>query len=426
MQDPKGEKGALEGAEEKFLVSTSPHIRSDESIPKVMWTVVGALVPVAIAGCYFFGWKAAGIILGSVAVAVATEAAILAFRRKPLSQALDGSAVVTGLLFAMVISSNVPWYVVVVGAFFAIAAAKHLFGGLGFNIWNPALAGRAFVLAAWSLAMTAGWATPLSVDAVSKATPLNALKMPVEGIEYSVGDLFFGNVPGSLGETSALLLLIGGIFLIARKYVDWRVPVSFVVTAVVLCMVIPYKQKEPFLGLQAADAAGGAKVAGVLDNTAAARAGVQENDIIIELDGVKIKDRGGLRKEVGKLLYGQKAKLKVRRAGGEVELEIVSAGGQVEWYAGYSFFEELAFWLFSGGLILGAFFMATDMVTSPMTRKGGIIFGVGCGVLTAVIRKLGGYPEGVCYSILIMNTAVPLIDRFTVPKKFGLVQSQKA
>lgn len=391
-----------------------------------MWTVVLALAPAAVVGCWFFGGSAIAIILGSIAVCVGTEALILALRRKPVIQALDGSAVVTGLLFAMVISSNVSWYLVVIGAFFSIAAAKHLFGGLGCNIWNPALAGRAFVLAAWSLQMTAGWATPRSVDVVSAATPLNALKMSVTGAqEYSVWDLFMGNVPGSLGETSALLLLIGGLFLIVRKYVDWRVPVSFIVTAVVLCMVIPYKAKEPFLGLQVADSAGGAKVTGVLDGTAAAKAGVKKDDVVTEFDGVEIKNSQNLRREVGKLLYGQKLKLKVRREDKEVELEVVSATGLVPWYARYSFFERLAFWTLSGGLVLGAFFMATDMVTSPMTAKGAIIFGVGAGVLTAVIRKLGGYPEGVCYSILIMNTAVPLIDRFTVPKKFGLVKSQK-
>ena len=332
--------------EERLLVSTSPHVRGDESIQKIMWTVVIALAPAAIAGCWFFGGRAIGIILGSIAVAVATEAAILALRKKPVNQALDGSAVVTGLLFAMVISSNASWYVVVIGAFFSIAAAKHLFGGLGYNIWNPALAGRAFVLAAWSLQMTAGWADPLQADVISKATPLNAVKMPVTGAgPFSIGDLFFGNIPGSLGETSALLLLIGGLLLIARKYIDWRVPVSFIVTTVVLCMILPFKGAD---------------------------------------------------------------------------------SGQIGWYQKYSFFEQIAFWTFSGGLMLGAFFMATDMVTSPITKKGALIFGVGCGILTAVIRKLGGYPEGVCYSILIMNTAVPLIDRFTLPKKFGLVQQQKA
>lgn len=335
--------------EERFLVSTSPHIRSDESIGRIMWTVVLALTPAAIAGCYFFGWPALAVILGSVAVAVGTEAAILAFRKKPLRQALDGSAVVTGLLFAMVISSQVPWYLVVIGAFFAIAAAKHLFGGLGYNIWNPALAGRAFVLLAWSGAMTGVWAEPRTftgaVDVMTKATALNALKLPVpDARAFAIGDLFFGNVPGCLGETSALLLLIGGLFLIVRKYVDWRVPVTFIATTVLLCLVIPYKN-----------------------------------------DGA----------------------------------------GELAWYANINLLEKMAFWTFSGGLMLGAFFMATDMVTSPMTKTGGVIFGVGCGILTAVIRKLGGYPEGVCYSILIMNTAVPLIDRFTMPKKFGCPEPAK-
>jgi len=194
--------------------------------------------------------------------------------------------------------------------------------------------------------MTSGWAEPRAVDAQTAATALNTVKMSIaEAGPFTIGDLFFGNVPGCIGETSALLLIIGGLFLIVRKYVNWRLPLSFIATAVILCMVIPYKS---------------------------------------------------------------------------------AAAGGVAWYQEYGFFERLAFWTFGGGLMLGAFFMATDMVTSPITSKGQVIFAVGCGVLTAVIRKLGGYPEGVCYAILIMNTAVPLIDRFTVPRKFGLVQPTKA
>jgi electron transport complex protein RnfD len=335
---------------ERLIVSTSPHIRSDESVPKIMWTVVISLIPAAAAGCYFFGTRSDGtyslrpifVLLGSVAVAVTTEAVILFFRGKGARNALDGSAVITGMLFAMVCSSGIPWYIVVLGSFFSIAVAKQMFGGLGFNIWNPALIGRAFALMAWGVEMGKRWPVPLRADALSGATPLDVLKTQDPSVApYSVWNLFTGNVPGCLGETSALLLLIGGFFLIARKYVDWRVPLSFIVTAVILCLVIPFKKEMT-----------------------------------------------------------------------------------LSWFNDLSIFEKAGYYAFSGGLFLGAFFMATDMVTSPMTKKGALIFGIGCGVLTALIRKLGGYPEGVCYSILLMNTVTPIIDRWTKPKKFGEVKPQ--
>lgn len=335
---------------ERLIVSTSPHIRSDESVPKIMRTVVISLIPAAAAGCYFFGIRSDGtyslrpifVLLGSIAVAVATEAIILFLRRKGARNALDGSAVITGMLFAMVCSSNIPWYIVVLGSLFSIAVGKQMFGGLGYNIWNPALIGRAFALMAWGVEMGKNWPVPLKADALSGATPLDVLKTqdPLAA-HYSVGSLFIGNHPGSLGETSALLLLIGGIFLIARKYIDWRVPLSYIVTAVILCLVIPFKK--------------------------------------------------------------------------EVTLP---------WFNDLSLLEKAGYYAFSGGLFLGAFFMATDMVTSPITKKGALIFGIGCGVLTALIRKLGGYPEGVCYSILLMNTITPIIDRWTKPKTFGTSKPQ--
>jgi electron transport complex protein RnfD len=337
---------------EKLIVSTSPHIRSDESVPRIMWTVVISLIPAAAVGCYFFGMRGDGtfsfrpvfVLLGSIAVAVATEAIILGLRGKGARNALDGSAVITGMLFAMVCSSNIPWYVVVLGSFFSIAVAKQMFGGLGYNIWNPALIGRAFALMAWGVEMGKRWPVPMHADALSGATPLDVLKTQDPLVApYSVWNLFIGRVPGCLGETSALLLLVGGIFLIARKYVDWRIPLSYIVTAVILCLVIPFKKEM-----------------------------------------------------------------------------------NLSWFNNLSIFEKAGYYAFSGGLFLGAFFMATDMVTSPMTKKGALIFGIGCGALTALIRKLGGYPEGVCYSILLMNTATPIIDRWTKPKKFGEVRQQPA
>jgi len=344
--------------ERKFSVSSSPHIRHEETVPKIMWTVFAVLALITVfGGLRVFCRDAAGnfypwpifVVVISVATAIGVEALILAIRKKPVKRALDGSAAVTGILFAMVISPAVPWYVVFFGALVAVAVGKQLFGGLGYNIWNPALVGRAFALMAWSAPMTRYWpdifagtpypATDATItNALSAATPLTAAKMG-KPAAVSISDLFWGNVSGSLGETCAFLLLVGGIVMIILKYIDWRVPVVYIATAVILCMLIPY--------------GGNAKPA--------------------------------------------------------------------EWIKNMPWYEEMAFWAFSGGLFLGAFFMATDMVTTPITAKGRVIFALGCGILTAVIRKLGGYPEGVCYSILIMNTCVPLIDRFVKPRRFGTV-----
>lgn len=328
----------------KLVVSASPHIKSDESVPRIMWTVFAALIPATAAGVYFFGPKAAILVALSVVSAIVAEAVCLKVRGKDVRASLDGSAAVTGLLLALVVSSNVRWYVVVMGSVFAVVVVKHMFGGLGCNIWNPALMGRAFVMAAFASQMAGGWAVTgdysLSYDAATAATPLEIIK---KGLWHADGvsapnllDLFFGNVGGCIGETSAILLLVGGVFLILRGYVNWRVPVLYIGTVAALSLLLPYKQ-----------------------------------------------------------------------VGGEA-VEVP-----------YDTLEYLAFTVTSGGLMLGAFFMATDMVTSPVTNKGLVIFAVGCGVLTAVIRLWGGYPEGVCYSIILMNTASPLIDRYTQPRKFG-------
>jgi Na+-translocating ferredoxin:NAD+ oxidoreductase subunit D len=320
-----------------LTVSTSPHIRSDESIAKIMWTVNVALAPAALFSIYQFGIPALTTMIICIAVAVATEYGIQKWQDKPVT-INDGSAFLTGLLLATNIPASVPWYLSVLGAMVAIGIAKHTMGGLGYNIFNPALIGRAFLLASWPIAMTtwptpAGWAT--KVDAVTSATPLGILKQ--QGYEELVkffGDktdmytsLFLGTRGGSAGETSAVLLLLGGAYLIYRGYINWQIPVFMIGT-------------------------------------------------------------------VGALTW--------------------AFGGQVGLFSGDPLLHIL-----SGGLILGAFFMATDMVTIPITIKGQIIFAVGAGALTALIRLIGGYPEGVCYAILLMNCVTPLIDRLVKPVKFG-------
>lgn len=314
----------------QLTVSASPHIRCDESISKIMWTVNATLAPAALFSVYNFGLPALTTMVLCIAAAMATEYLVQKWQGKEIT-VNDGSAFLTGLLLAMNIPATVPWYMPILGSVVAIAIAKHTMGGLGYNIFNPALIGRAFLLASWPIAMTT-WPTPAAmigkVDGVTSATPLGILKL--QGYEKLVavfGDkmemyksLFVGTRGGSMGETSALLLLLGGAYLIYRGYINWQVPVFMIGT-------------------------------------------------------------------VG-LLTGA--------FGGDPILNMMS-----------------------GGLILGAFFMATDMVTIPITIKGQIIFAVGAGALTVLIRLLGGYPEGVCYAILLMNSVTPLIDRLIKPAKYG-------
>jgi len=231
---------------------------------------------------------------------------------------MDGSAVITGLLLALCLPPKLPLWMAAIGAAFAIAFAKCAFGGLGYNIFNPALIGRAFLMASWPVAMTT-WTKPLTYDAITTATPLGLWKM--QNIATPSINLALGNVSGCIGETSAIAILIGGVFLIAKRYIDWRTPLSYIGTVAVLTFVL----------------------------------------------------------------------------------------GQ-----------DPLFHILAGGLFLGAFFMATDYVTTPVTRKGRIIFGVGAGVIVVVIRLIGGYPEGVCYSILLMNAFTPLIDRHVRPQVYGV------
>jgi len=315
---------------DKFIVSASPHIRCDESISKIMWSVNAALAPAALFSIYNFGMPALKTMLLCIISAIAAEYLILKWQKKAMV-VNDGSAFLTGLLLAMNIPATLPWYMPLAGSVFAIAIAKHTMGGLGFNIFNPALIGRAFILASWPIAMTT-W--PITTDMVGKvdgltsATPLGILKLQgYEKLVQHFGDtatmyksMFLGVRTGSIGETSALLLLLGGMYLIYKGYIKWQVPVVMIGTVGALTAAFG---GDPFLHMM------------------------------------------------------------------------------------------------SGGLILGAFYMATDMVTIPITTKGQIIFAVGAGALTVLIRLKGGYPEGVCYGILLMNCITPLIDRLVRPVKYG-------
>ena len=319
--------------ESRLLVSASPHVRETDSIDRIMWTVVAALVPAIAMSLYLFGAGALKVYLISIAACEAAELACLRARGEPLRHAADGSAFVTGLLLAMVLPAGAAWYVPLVGGIFAIAIAKHTFGGLGGNIWNPALASRIFLQFAYPTQISmALWPVPrplwgAATDATTSASPL---AREAGAGAWSHLDLLMGNgVSGCLGETCKLALLAGGLFLIARRIVDWRIPASYVGTVFVLTWILPKGAEAP---ASAADP-----------------------------------------------LYQ----------------------------------------VLSGGLMIGAFFMATDMVTTPVTRRGRIVFGVGCGILVALIRRYGGYPEGVAYSILLMNTATPLIDRWVKPRVYG-------
>jgi electron transport complex protein RnfD len=292
-----------------------------------MRLVCVALLPGALASVYIFGVKALFVIVVSVLTCVLTELLCNRVFRKEIT-VTDCSAVVTGILLAFTLPPTTPLWMVAVGGFLAIFVAKQLFGGLGYNIFNPALAARAILLSSWPVALTT-WVKPaksfLALDAVTAATPLGIIKeAAVAGgathPAYSYLDLLLGNVPGSLGETCKIALLLGAILLFVFKIIDWRIPFTFIGTVAVLSVPMG---RDP--------------LAAVL----------------------------------------------------------------------------------SGGLILGAFFMATDLVTSPTTRGGKLLFGVGCGVLTSLIRSYGGFPEGVCYSILFMNCLTPIIDKYVQPRVFG-------
>jgi electron transport complex protein RnfD len=308
----------------KLELTSSPHVHSRWSTKQAMWFVVIALIPALISAVIFFGPYQLLIVLTSIVFCIGTEFLIKKIRKRKVT-VTDGSAVITGLLLGLILPPNFSLSSTAIGAVFAIAVGKEIFGGLGYNIFNPALVGRAFLQAAFPVAITT-WTKPnFAVDTVTSATPLAAYKF--DKVFTSVQPMFFGNIGGSLGETSALAILIGGIFLIAVGVVNYRVPL-----AMILGMIL-------FAG------------------------------IFWGIDPVK--------------------------------------------------YPNPLFQIFAGGFLFGTFFMATDWVTSPITSKGMWIFGLGIALLVVVIRIFGGLPEGVMYAILIMNSVVPIINRYTYPKIFG-------
>ncbi len=319
-----------------LLVAASPHIHAADDTPTIMWNVVGSLVPLVAAAMWFFGPSALLVVLAAVAGALAAER--LLGQHGTLA---DGSAVITGMLLGLTLPAGMPMWMAFIGGAFGIGFGKLLFGGLGYNVFNPALFGRAFLQAAFPVAITTWpalggkwwslrgdtFALPLisaHVDAVTAATPLGLMKFESKGT--GLFNLFVGNTGGSLGETSALLILICGGYLALRRYLNWRTPASIFATVAVFSAI----------------------------------------------------------------------------------LHLISPK-----------YPDPLFMLFSGGLMLGAVFMATDMVTSPVTNGGKWLFGLGIGVLVVVIRVWGGLPEGVMYAILLMNALVPFINRATQPRIFG-------
>ena len=322
----------------RLIVTASPHLKPADSTPRIMWNVVGSLVPVVAASAWFFGISALLVIAAAMLGAVAAER--MFGKGGTLA---DGSAAITGLLLGLTLPAGMPLWMVFVGGAFGIGFGKAVWGGLGQNVFNPALVGRAFLQGAFPVAITT-WPTaggnffslkgdlfvaPFlhpAVNAVTSATPLGLLKF--EGKGTSLLHLVMGTTGGSIGETAALVILAGGAYLALRNYLNWRIPVSILVTVAVLSTV----------------------------------------------------------------------------------LHAIDPGKP-----------DAAFMLFSGGLMLGAVYMATDMVTSPVTNRGRWIFGAGIGALVVVIRIWGGLPEGVMYAILFMNALVPFINRATQPRVFGTV-----
>lgn len=325
-----------------LTVSGSPHLHGDQSVKKIMWGVVIALIPTTLVSFWYFGLGAIILTAASIITCLMVEYLVQKFILKQEPTITDGSAIITGLLLALNVPSNLPIWMIVVGAIVAIGVGKMTYGGLGKNPFNPALVGRVFLLISFPVDMTS-WPLPIVnrtviFDAVTGPTSLGVVK---EGLAKgdSVGklmtevpsyiDMLIGNMGGSLGEVSAIAIILGGFFMLFRKIITWHIPVSFIGTVFVftgiLYLINPAKYVDP------------------------------------------------------------------------------------------------VFHILAGGLLIGAIFMATDMVTSPMTKIGMLIFGLGCGLLTVLIRVWGSYPEGVSFAILIMNAIVPLINKGFKPKKFGEV-----
>ncbi len=317
--------------EKTFIIQSSPHFQDKDSVPKIMLTVIIALLPAVAASVYFFRLKSVGLYVSCLVACLVTEAIFLRARKKPLQSLRDGSVVITGLLLAMTLPPTLPLELAVIGSIAAVAIGKHVFGGLGHNIFNPALVGRAFLQTAFPVAMTT-WIPPatLAVDTATYATPLGNLKFQeavAQGTLTPIKQLFWGNTGGCIGETSAVALLIGALLLLAKKTIDWRIP------------------------------------AGIL-------------------------------------------------------LAVTAFTG-VFWLSNPNQYASPHFHILAGGLLIGAFYMATDMVTSPIYSKATWIYALGIGIVVGLVRLFGGFPEGVMYSILFMNTFVPLLNRTFRPRILG-------
>ena len=325
-----------------LTISGSPHIQDDQSVKKIMYNVILAMIPALLVSFYYFGYGAVKVTLISVASCLLFEYLIQRFLIKGKTSINDCSAMITGVLLAFNVPSNLPVWIIIIGAFVSIGIAKMSFGGLGKNPFNPALVGRVFLLISFPVQMTS-WPKPIEsarqlTDAVTGPTPLAVVKEGINNGEAvsdlmtkipTYVDMLLGNSGGSLGEVSAITLIIGGIYLLFKKIITWHTPVSFIGSVVIFSGILWLVNPEQFV--------------------------------------------------------------------------------------------NPLFHLVTGGLMLGVFFMATDMVTSPMSAKGMLIFGAGIGILTILIRVFGAYPEGVSFAILIMNAFVPLINKAFKPKRFGEV-----
>jgi electron transport complex protein RnfD len=328
-------------------VSGSPHVHTDNSVKKIMYGVIYAMMPALLISIYFFGLGAVKVILMSVVFCMLIEFLVQKYLLKVEPTIMDGSAMITGILLAFNVPSNLPWWIILIGAIVSIGVGKMSFGGLGKNIFNPALVGRVFLLISFPVQMTS-WPIPKPLfaekltDAVTGPTPLGIMKEGLSGgktvqeimpeIPDYVNQLMTGFQGGSLGEVSAIALLLGAAYMLYRKIITWQTPTAYLGSVIVF--------------------------SGIL------------------------------------------------------------------WLVDPTMYVDPLFHLVTGGMILGVFYMATDMVTSPMSSKGQLIFGAGAGILTILIRVFGAYPEGVSFAILIMNAFVPIIDRGFKPVRFGEIVKQ--
>lgn len=324
-----------------LFVSPSPHVHTNDSVSKIMYMVLLALLPAFLVSIYSFGVGAIITMIIAIVSCVFFEYLFQKYLLNTKNTIQDGSAIVTGVLLAFNVPSNLPWWQLVIGCLVAIGIGKSTFGGLGNNLFNPALVGRVFLLISYPASMTNGWPKPFGgfmtyTDAITGETPLALLGaglkkgMPIDeilGTMPTYFDMFFGSVSGSMGEVSALALLLGGVFLIVKKVITWHIPVAVLGSMFIFNAIL--------------------------------------------------------------------------------------------WFSNSTVFADPVFHLITGGAMIGAIFMATDMVTSPMSKKGMLIYGVGIGLLTVIIRVFGSYPEGISFAILIFNAFTPLINRYTKPKKFG-------